>query len=121
MSFPKTISERFPAADAIKHRAINAAIIAGNPPHAGIDRLRDFWTQVTTDGLWPFVGEAKLALARVDAARNLLNQFDARSERKDFCRAAFDARRTLSHREILKRPTNHEGVFTFDLDVDGRE
>jgi NTE family protein len=32
-----------------------------------------------------------------------------------------DARRTLSHPEILKRPINHEGVFTFDLDVDGRE
>jgi NTE family protein len=32
-----------------------------------------------------------------------------------------DARRTLSHPEILKPPTNHEGVFTFDLDVDGRE
>jgi NTE family protein len=32
-----------------------------------------------------------------------------------------DARRTLRHREVLERPTNHEGVFTFDLAVDGRE
>jgi len=32
-----------------------------------------------------------------------------------------DARRTLRHREILERPTNHENVFTFDLDRDGRE
>jgi NTE family protein len=32
-----------------------------------------------------------------------------------------DARRTLRHREVLERPTNHEGVFTFDLDRDGRE
>jgi NTE family protein len=32
-----------------------------------------------------------------------------------------DARRTLRHREILERPTNHEGVFTFDLAIDGRE
>jgi NTE family protein len=32
-----------------------------------------------------------------------------------------DARRTLRHREVLQRPTNHEGVFTFDLAVDGRE
>jgi NTE family protein len=32
-----------------------------------------------------------------------------------------DARRTLRHREVLARPTNHEGVFTFDLAVDGRE
>jgi NTE family protein len=32
-----------------------------------------------------------------------------------------DARRTLRHHEILERPTNHEGVLTFDLDRDGRE
>ena len=27
--------------------AINAAIIAGNPPNSRVDRLREFWTQVT--------------------------------------------------------------------------
>jgi NTE family protein len=32
-----------------------------------------------------------------------------------------DARRTLRHREVLERPTNHEGVFIFELDRDGRE
>ena len=32
-----------------------------------------------------------------------------------------DARRTLRHREVLERPTNHEGFFTFDLAQDGRE
>jgi len=32
-----------------------------------------------------------------------------------------DARRTLRHREVLERPTNHEGVLTFDLAADGRE
>src|SRR5215469_12832199 len=32
-----------------------------------------------------------------------------------------DARRTLRHPEVLKRPDNHEGVFTFDLAQDGRE
>lgn len=32
-----------------------------------------------------------------------------------------DARRSLRHPEILERPTNHEGVLTFDLAVDGRE
>jgi NTE family protein len=32
-----------------------------------------------------------------------------------------DARRTLRHPEILERPKNREGVFTFDLAVDGRE
>jgi NTE family protein len=32
-----------------------------------------------------------------------------------------DAIRTLRHPEVLERPTNQEGVFTFDLDRDGRE
>src|ERR1700746_1837867 len=44
--------------------AINAAIIAGNPPNARVDRLREFWTQVTVDGPWPFLGDANLGLAR---------------------------------------------------------
>src|ERR1700756_4150596 len=30
--------------------AINAAIIAGNPLNSRSDRLREFWTQVTSDG-----------------------------------------------------------------------
>jgi NTE family protein len=32
-----------------------------------------------------------------------------------------DAIRTLRHPEVLERPTNQEGVFTFDLAQDGRE
>ena len=32
-----------------------------------------------------------------------------------------DARRTLRHPEVLRRPTNHAGVFTFDLAAHGRE
>jgi NTE family protein len=57
--------------------AINAAIIAGNPPNSRVDRLREFWTQATADGLWPFLGDAKLGLARGDAARNFLSQMSA--------------------------------------------
>ena len=30
--------------------AINAAIIAGNPPNHRVDRLRDFWRQITSNG-----------------------------------------------------------------------
>jgi NTE family protein len=33
----------------------------------------------------------------------------------------YDTRRTLRHPEILQRPTNREGIFMFDLHVDGRE
>jgi NTE family protein len=32
-----------------------------------------------------------------------------------------DARRTLRHPEVLKRPTDHAGLLTFDLTADGRE
>ena len=32
-----------------------------------------------------------------------------------------DAVRTLRHPEVLQRPENHDGVFTFDLARDGRE
>ncbi len=32
-----------------------------------------------------------------------------------------DAVRTLRHPEVLLRPENIDGVFTFDLAVDGRD
>jgi NTE family protein len=35
--------------------AINAAIIAGNPPASRVDRLREFWTRVTSNFRWPLV------------------------------------------------------------------
>jgi predicted acylesterase/phospholipase RssA len=45
--------------------AINAAIIAGNPPNSRIDRLREFWTNVTSDG-----PPHRLACRMVEAARD---------------------------------------------------
>ena len=33
----------------------------------------------------------------------------------------YDAARTLRHPEVLQRPANPDGVFTFDLHQDGRE
>ena len=56
--------------------------------------------------------------------------YEGGSKDYDFSRASmqehwragyFDAVRTLRHPEVLERPTNHEGVFTFDLSHDGRE
>ena len=32
--------------------AINAAVIAGNPPEARVDRLRGFWEAITTHPVW---------------------------------------------------------------------
>src|SRR6202049_4066089 len=46
--------------------AINGAIIAGNPPNSRIDRLREFWTQVTAGGLWPLLGDLSFRVARGD-------------------------------------------------------
>src|ERR1700684_623598 len=43
--------------------AINGAIIAGNPPKTRIDRLREFWTQATTGGVWPCLGDPAVRLA----------------------------------------------------------
>ncbi|WP_091741194.1 patatin-like phospholipase family protein [Phenylobacterium immobile] len=56
--------------------AVNAAIIAGNPHHKRLERLRDFWELVTTPqdagwaGLWS-------GWARSDAARGWLGQLSA--------------------------------------------
>jgi NTE family protein len=57
--------------------AINGAIIAGNPPSTRIDRLREFWTQATAGGVWPWLGHAGANLARGDIARNIFNQMSA--------------------------------------------
>jgi hypothetical protein len=73
----------------------HAAIITGNPLNSRIERLREFWTHVTSHG---------------------------RLSMEEHWRAGYhDARRTFRHREVLQRPKNPEGVFIFDLAEDGRE
>jgi NTE family protein len=57
--------------------AINAAIIAGNPPESRVDRLRDFWTQVTSAGPWSWSANPFADVAPGEDARNLLNQMSA--------------------------------------------
>jgi NTE family protein len=57
--------------------AINAAIIAGNPPNSRVDRLREFWTQVTSSAPWDWSGNPFVEFAQSDHARNLLNQMSA--------------------------------------------
>ena len=57
--------------------AINAAIIAGNPPNSRVDRLREFWTHVTSGAPWDWLGDPFGDLARSDDTRNLLNQMSA--------------------------------------------
>jgi NTE family protein len=57
--------------------AINAAIIAGNPPNSRVDRLREFWTQVTLDAPWQLSGMPFTDLMNTDHTRNFLNQVNA--------------------------------------------
>src|ERR1700754_1530075 len=57
--------------------AINAAIIAGNSPHVGVERLREFWMQVTADGLWSRVGDASMSITGGEPIRTFLNQMSA--------------------------------------------
>jgi NTE family protein len=57
--------------------AINAAIIAGNPENSRVDRLREFWTHVTSSAPWDWSGNPFRDLAQSDDTRNLLNQMSA--------------------------------------------
>ena len=40
--------------------AINAAIIAGNPPHSRLDRLRTFWERITNRRVWLFTPDGDI-------------------------------------------------------------
>ena len=75
--------------------AINAAIIAGNPLNSRVDRLREFWTQVTSTAPWDLSGNPFVDLARSDDARNLLNQMSASLA------AAFGATGFFSTRAVM--------------------
>jgi NTE family protein len=57
--------------------AINAAIIAGNPPHLRVDRLREFWTRVTADGPWSWLDAPAFGFGMTETVRKLLNQMSA--------------------------------------------
>ena len=75
--------------------AINAAIIAGNPPNSRVDRLREFWTGVTSSAPWHWSGNPFVDLAQSDDTRNLLNQMSANLA------AAFGAAGFFSARPLM--------------------
>jgi NTE family protein len=95
--------------------AINAAIIAGNAPNDRVDRLREFWTQATSDGPWPSAGNACLDFARGDAMRQLLNQMRARvlrwqvvsgdSSRRARCALVSASRNNRSYQRLRHKRT----------------
>lgn len=59
--------------------AINAAIIAGNPPEKRVERLRMFWERITANplGAWTDPWLADDPALTGDAAHGLLDQFSA--------------------------------------------
>jgi NTE family protein len=59
--------------------AINAAIIAGNPPKERAGKLRAFWEQITSHPTVGWTGDFGSLLARGEKARDLLNKSSAMS------------------------------------------
>ncbi|HXD46149.1 MAG TPA: patatin-like phospholipase family protein [Pseudolabrys sp.] len=57
--------------------AINAALIAGNPPEARVEKLRNFWDGITSNAWCPFSPPHGSFLAPGDAGRKWLNQAEA--------------------------------------------
>ena len=61
--------------------AVNAALIAGNPPEARVAKLREFWELITTEAGWEGIAQFAQApwVVRGEFARGLMNQLSAGS------------------------------------------
>src|SRR5215469_7637554 len=57
--------------------AINAAIIAGNPPEKRVARLREFWELITSHPWSGYTEQLAAFFARNGEARSFLNQASA--------------------------------------------
>jgi NTE family protein len=59
--------------------AVNAALIAGNPPNARVEKLREFWKLITAGGPWDGIAQFAMApsMTRGELTRGLLNQLSA--------------------------------------------
>src|ERR1700741_3101048 len=57
--------------------AINAAIIAGNPPEERVAKLRAFWEAITANPLFDWAGAVDHLAPRGDIARGFFNQMSA--------------------------------------------
>lgn len=57
--------------------AINSAIIVGNPPDKRVERLRQFWQQVTTNAVGAAAFDIISPFVRGDWSRSLVNQLSA--------------------------------------------
>ena len=57
--------------------AINAAIVAGNPPEKRVARLREFWEEITSMPGWDWLSNSLLHVVETDGIRDTLNQISA--------------------------------------------
>jgi len=59
--------------------AVNAALIAGNPPSERVEKLREFWELITAAGPWDGIAQLSLApsVVRGEFTRGFLNQLSA--------------------------------------------
>jgi NTE family protein len=59
--------------------AVNAALIAGNPPEARVEKLREFWELITAGSPWDGLARLTTApwVARGEFARGWVNQLSA--------------------------------------------
>jgi NTE family protein len=57
--------------------AINSALIAGNPPQARVEKLRQFWELITTDAFQGWGQDLMAPLLKGDWGRSLLSQMSA--------------------------------------------
>ena len=62
-----------------------------------------------------------LMVATKSASHSKDYEFSRLSMEEHWRAGYHDAVRTLRHPEVLQPSTNHDGVLTFDLAVDGRE
>ena len=57
--------------------AINAAIIAGNPPETRVKRLREFWQGITAHPAWGWIDDLGSRIVKGYRSRNVFNQMSA--------------------------------------------
>ena len=57
--------------------AINAALIAGNPPETRVDKLRSFWEGITSAPAWDWSANPHLPIAHAIDGRKIVNQMSA--------------------------------------------
>jgi NTE family protein len=96
--------------------------------HQLLQRLPDDLRQLPQANL--LAGEADEKVYNIINLIYHSNNYEGTSKDYEFSRRTMeehwesgynDAVRTLRHSEVLQRPQNHDGVFTFDLARDGRE